>query len=49
MIVNITGGADLTLFEVDEAAERVTQVRSAKCVSCRDRLRLTSYNPTAGA
>ncbi|RLN98585.1 hypothetical protein BBJ28_00012211 [Nothophytophthora sp. Chile5] len=25
MIVNITGGSDLTLFEVDEAAERVTQ------------------------
>ncbi|CEG35803.1 cell division protein [Plasmopara halstedii] len=25
MIVNITGGSDLTLFEVDEAAERVTR------------------------
>lgn len=25
MIVNITGGADLTLFEVDEAGERITQ------------------------
>lgn len=25
MILNITGGSDLTLFEVDEAADRVTQ------------------------
>lgn len=26
MLVNITGGSDLTLLEVDEAAERVTRV-----------------------
>jgi hypothetical protein len=27
MLVNITGGPDMTLFEVDAAAERVTQVK----------------------
>ena len=26
MLVNITGGADMTLFEVDKAAQRITQV-----------------------
>jgi cell division protein FtsZ len=26
MLVNITGGSDMTLFEVDKAAQRVTQV-----------------------
>lgn len=26
MLVNITGGSDLTLYDVDEAAERVTRV-----------------------
>ena len=25
MLVNITGGSDMTLFEVDEAAERITE------------------------
>jgi hypothetical protein len=32
LIVSITGGSDLTLFEVDEAAERVTRVRQADCM-----------------
>lgn len=27
LLVNITGGSDLTLFEVDEAGDRVTKVR----------------------
>ena len=29
MLVNISGGSDLTLYEVDEAAERVTRVCSS--------------------
>ena len=33
MLVNITGGQDMTLFEVDAAAQRITQVRKRKILS----------------
>lgn len=36
MLVNITGGSDLTLFEVDEAAERVTRVSSDVILAAAD-------------
>lgn len=39
LLVNITGGSDLTLFEVDEAGERVTKVRPLTCqISSSNRL-----------
>lgn len=34
LLVNITGGSDLTLFEVDEAGDRVTKVGLAFVHGC---------------
>lgn len=39
LLVNITGGSDLTLFEVDEAGDRVTKVRLCSSLkSTRDEM-----------